>query len=161
MSYSKLHFLKVLTISCFCTLSWSAASQEVVASAGEHLSSNSIQINFTLGQLVNTSESSGSIVVNQGFHQVFSEVVETLAAPDQLVEINVFPNPASHHLTMSSSETSVIYYTLYDLNGAKVSSGNFKESTQLPISSFAKGMYQLLLTNDQEQLLQSFKVQFK
>lgn len=157
----KKYVLKVLFLSFCCVLSEIANSQEVIAPAGEHLQSNSLQINFTLGQLVNTSESAGSIVINQGFHQVFTEVVETLATPDQLVEINVFPNPASQQLTISSPESSVIHYTLYDLNGAKVASGNFKESTQLAIHRYAKGMYQLLLTNDQEQLLETFKVQFK
>lgn len=151
----------ILLATLLFTISTYTSAQEVVASAGENLQSNNIQLNFTLGQLVNTTASSSSAIVTQGFHQVFSEVVEALASPDQFVEINVFPNPASNKLTISSSETSVKYYTLYDLNGAKVASGNFKESTELAIHHFAKGMYQLLLTNDQEQLLETFKVQFK
>lgn len=138
-----------------------STAQEVVASAGENLQSNNIQLNFTLGQLVNTTANSSTAIVTQGFHQVFSEIVETLATPDQLIDINVFPNPASNKLTISSPETSVKYYTLYDLNGAKVASGNFKESAQLDVQRFAKGIYQLLLTNDQEQLLETFKVQLK
>ncbi len=153
--------LSILIATLLFTFSNTSFAQEVVASAGKHLSSNDVQINFTLGQLVNTSESSGSIVINQGFHQVFSEMVETLSTSDQLVEINVFPNPVSHQLTISTAESSIIYYALYDLNGAKIASGNFKESTQLAIHRYAKGMYQLLLTNDKEQLLEMFKVQFR
>lgn len=158
MPFSK---FKILIAIVMLSLATKASSQEVLATAGEHYSSGTLQINFTLGQLINGLAATGAIHVNQGFHQVFAEVVETLGAPDNSVEISVFPNPVSTNLTIRTDYPDEIRFVLYDLNGAKIASGNFIETTQLSVSDFAKGMYQLFLTNVQEELLQAFKVQLQ
>ncbi len=161
MKQHRLLITKVLFVTCLSGIAIGVSSQEVVATAGSQQQANGIQINFTVGQLVNGTESSSNIGINQGFHQVFEDVVEALDVPNEKNQINVFPNPTSTTLTIRSEEPSTIYYTLYDLNGAKVATGDFKEVTQLAINQYAKGMYQLILTNDEEQLLETFKVQFK
>lgn len=138
-----------------------AYAQEVLATAGESFQTSSSQISFTVGQLMNETVSNNTILVTQGFHQTFDEAVAVLDVPDLALAIQVYPNPSYDFLKIVSEDDQEIHYTLYNLLGLKIANGKFHNNTQLAIERFAKGHYQLLLTNPQQQLLQTFKIQFQ
>lgn len=161
MLADKKSFLNTVVASLLFTISMHASAQEVVASAGENLQSNNLQINYTLGQLVNSTASTGSVIVTQGFHQSFAELVEALATPEEKIFIETYPNPTRDFLTIQSEDPDPITYTLYNLNGAKVAKGSFEKITKINVQGFAKGTYQLFLMNQKGQLIDSFKIQFK
>lgn len=137
------------------------SAQEVISSAGETLQSSTTSLDFTLGQLVISTETSSNIIITQGFQQSFEEIVDALAVAQEAVVVRTYPNPTRGFLTIASESEQEIRYTIYSLMGNKVANGTFQKNTQLNIEKFAKGTYQLLLTNAQDQLIQTFKIQFK
>jgi hypothetical protein len=136
-------------------------NQHLISSAGNSYEANGLQMDFSIGQLINTTASTNNIIVTQGFHQSFAEIVEALEVANEVINISTYPNPARHFLTIQSESEIPIFYTLFDLNGAKMASGEFKTSITLDVHHLAKGAYQLFLTNNAEQLLQASKILLK
>lgn len=155
-----LHRLLLVALFLFF-LCGKVPAQEIVATAGETLQSSTTTLDFTLGQLAITTETSSSVIITQGFHQSFEAIVEALAIAEEAVVVSTYPNPTRDFLTIASENDQEINYRIYSLMGSKVTTGKFKQHTQLNIEKFAKGTYQLLLTNAQNQLIQTFKIQFK
>lgn len=153
----------LITFCLLFSISMSAqqTNQQLISSAGSSYQANGLQMDFSIGQLINSTASANNIIVTQGFHQSFAEIVEALEVANEVLNISTFPNPARHSLTIQSESELPIFYNLYDLNGAKVASGKFKNSITLDIQHFAKGAYQLFLTNNQDQLLQTSKILLK
>ncbi|WP_425389499.1 T9SS type A sorting domain-containing protein [Ekhidna sp.] len=137
------------------------ANQHLISSAGSSYQANGFQMDFSVGQLINTTASVTNIIVTQGFHQSFSEIVEALEVADEEFHISTFPNPARNFLTIQSESDITIFYTLYDLNGAKLASGAFNTSITIDVQPLAKGSYQLFLTNSREELVQTSKILLK
>lgn len=149
----------ICVLFAFCITLVSA--QEVISSSGSSYNKTGLLIDFTLGQLIQATHASGGIIVTQGYHQSFAEIVEVLNTPDLPATINTYPNPTRDFLNIEAEEDYLITYTLYDLNGSKVSVGSFQKRIALDIHEFAKGTYQLFLTNEQSQLIGTYKIQFK
>ncbi|HLP50466.1 MAG TPA: T9SS type A sorting domain-containing protein, partial [Chitinophagales bacterium] len=63
-----------------------------------------------------------------------------------LSDISLFPNPANSNLNIVTAIEGNINFTIYDLNGRLMQSGNFSMSSVLNVSSFASGVYQVELT---------------
>ncbi len=147
----------LISLVTYCKIS----AQEIVASAGESLQSSTTSVAFTLGELAISTETSGNIIITQGFHQSFSEITEALAVANEAIAVSVFPNPSSDFLNIISESDEELQYILYNLLGSKVASGAFVKNKQLNIEHYAKATYLLLLTNKKDQLIQSFKIQFR
>lgn len=60
-------------------------------------------------------------------------------------QIKIYPNPASHHLTIELGSSQTAHYSLQILNGQEVQSGSFKQTTNLDISKQPNGIYFLHL----------------
>jgi hypothetical protein len=73
-------------------------------------------------------------------------------------KISVYPNPASETLHLEDIPPGNIRLELYDIRGAKVftASYNNKTSIDLNISTFAEGLYSLLLISEQGKYYSKF-----
>lgn len=76
-----------------------------------------------------------------------NQLVETIELNQESVELKLFPNPTSHdiHVTLSQSLNGV--YEVVDLNGKQLVSGEITSSFTIPSQSFDAGMYFLKIEN--------------
>ena len=153
--------------SCLCFmlvigLTYSIQAQQVVSTAGETYETNTAQVSFTLGQTVIETYSDQVTVVTQGFHQVFDEVISGLEPAREVITVSVYPNPATDRLIVELTDSQeVIHYNVLNLEGQALQKGQFKIRDEIDLVNLTSGLYLLLLTNNREQLIQSFKIQVK
>ena len=121
-------------------------AQEVVSTQGESYSNTSVNIDFTIGEIVINTGTDGTNDLTQGFHQTnwnFLGVEDF--APDY--EASIFPNPTSDVLNIKTSSFENVTYTLYDAQGKLVLKSTLAaEVTLIQVSHLAPGAYSLQLT---------------
>ena len=135
-------------------------AQEVVSSAGQTHTASGYQVNWTLGETVIQTFSTGSNTLTQGFHQTNLQVtpVSELLLPN--FELNVFPNPASDLLFIRMNELPQSPgFALFDLSGKKLAQKNIESTnTQVNLKKFAAGTYFLKIMQNKNQPVQTFKI---
>ncbi|TAL80437.1 MAG: T9SS type A sorting domain-containing protein [Bacteroidetes bacterium] len=128
----------------------SQIKQEVIASAGGYNVNGSLSISWTLGETIIPTFTSGNLVLTHGFQQklIITTVEENL---DVLVDVKVFPNPASDVVNIQFEapvDGEIIVYVL-DSQG-KLVKRDIIESTliekQINLQDLPVGIYYLKLT---------------
>lgn len=136
---------------------FSVAAQEVISTQGDSYSGTGGGIDFTIGEVVIDTDTSGTCSIAQGFHQTNWNFVGIVNhKPDYIVTI--FPNPVGSVLNIKTSSFTNVTYTLYDAQGKIVLQNILSaEQTALQVSQLAKGSY-LLILNNATQNLKTFKL---
>lgn len=120
----------------------------VVASAGASYQSASIQLDWTLGEVVIHTLESNSSMLSQGFHQPNTNLVSLPSLPLETGTLLVWPNPFKDgfeiSLELKSSHRGEI--GLYDMTGHLFWTGSFEGKTwhkNVSLPSLASGQYML------------------
>jgi hypothetical protein len=149
-----------LTLIFLCVLQLSYA-QETIPSTGGNASGTGGVSNYTVGQLVYTTNISTSGSVSQGVQQAFE--FQTLSNPGllaaQLTAVT-YPNPTTDFIVLKITDTTLknLQYTLFDLNGKTIASKPIRtSSTEIAMKNLSVGMYLLKLTKKNKPL-KTFKV---
>jgi len=149
-----------LTLIFLCVLQLSYA-QETIPSTGGNASGTGGVSNYTVGQLVYTTNISTSGSVSQGVQQAFE--FQTLSNPGllaaQLTAVT-YPNPTTDFIVLKITDTTLknLQYTLFDLNGKTIARNPIRtSSTEIPMKNLSIGMYLLKLTKKNKPL-KTFKV---
>ena len=154
----KCHSVLVVAL-IFCGITKSIA-QEVVSSQGDSYTSESVQVDFSIGEVLVDSYATNLVTYTQGFHQ--SYVVElALGTNEPLTKVNVliYPNPASNFLKIEMESSDGSRYLLHDLMGKLVREGSLNtSSTTVDISNLADGTFRLSVANQRGRTLNSFLV---
>ena len=124
--------------------------QEVIASAGGQNSNGGLSVSWTLGETIIPTFTNGDLVVTHGFQQqlIVTTIEENL---DVLVNVKVFPNPASEvvNIQFESPPDKEIVLTVIDSRG-KLIKRYIIESTmvdkQINLQDFPAGIYYFRLT---------------
>ena len=135
-------------------------AQEVIATAGETLTSSTHQISFTVGETVIETIESGNVIINQGMHQSKLTVtnVSDLLYPG--LEVEVFPNPTQDFITIQLVEViGDVEYSIYDVAGKQIINAKISlNETKLDLTNYVRGTYFLKLYIGQNQSIQTFKI---
>ena len=126
-------------------------AQEVVSTQGDSFYNGTGSIDFTLGEVIISTETDGTNTITQGFHLG----VVDFATEHEVV---IFPNPASDWVFIRFKAFENVTYTLYNAQG-KLVKQDILTATQTPIqiSQLAPGAYLLHLKNNIENL-QTIKI---
>lgn len=137
-------------------ISFSSIGQEVISNQGETYSNTNGTIDFTLGEVVINTVSSGTNDITQGFHQTnWSFVGIEDLQPDY--EVSVFPNPMETQLLIQAEKFQGVKYELFDSKGKIVKQAQLvQEETHIDVQHVSAGAYQLRLTNELNQPLKKF-----
>ena len=96
----------------------------VVSSGGNHVSSEKVQLQYTIGQSIATTLSIEMLSLTQGFQQ--PEVKMTTRVNDfrfETLAMEVYPNPVTHRLTVViEGEKYPLFLSMFDLKGSLISS---------------------------------------
>ena len=133
-------------IAGFSTMSAQSFSPQVTASAGTSMSSGSVAMEFTIGEVVTSTLSAGGDVLTQGFHQPKIVIV----AIDPFLDVfsfSVYPNPSDQFVTIETSSKDPLQAKVYNALGQSIfDSQIFSEKTTLDIQHIANGPYLLQIT---------------
>lgn len=148
MKYSVLIFLAML----FTLSAESQYKQDVIASAGGYNTATGVSISWTLGETIipTFTSSDNTLILTHGFQQqlIVTAVEENL---EDLVEITVYPNPASDNVNIKFTEaiTNELNLTIISSQGKPVKSMIIEATTlekQINLQELPAGVYYLKLT---------------
>lgn len=139
------------------------ANPELVTSSGDSFSNTTYQLDWSIGEGITATHSSGAHILTQGFHQGRYEITSIDDFTDIGINITAFPNPTTDYVSvklqkLSASEMSESILILTNLNGKVLLQDKItKTEKQLDFSVFSPGIYFLTLKQE-NQLLKSFKI---
>ena len=116
-------------------------SPEVVATAGDQFSSASINLEWTMGELVTETVEDGN-VLTQGFHQP-QIAITSINDPESLRKLVLSgPNPTQGLLSIQTEEDLTI--RLFDMKGALLLTMEIDQpSANIDLSLFPDGIYMM------------------
>jgi hypothetical protein len=140
--------MKFLTVISLSLLPFFGMAQsitpEVIASAGEHYDNGSVQLSWTLGEVMIDTYDNGNNIVTQGFHQT-QLTVTSIERELVDIEMNVYPNPTSEFLNIELGRNDKdINLQLYDMSGKLIHKdviNAYDTKYVLPMQSVATGKY--------------------
>lgn len=132
-------------------------SPEVVATAGESFSTNSLTLDWTLGEVM-TETYSGTIVLTQGFHQPALQTTSLEDLDSHVGTVTVYPNPTTDRISIQTEKTGVLQAVLWDMSGRVVLQATTSATnTELDLSELPDGIY-LLNLSDGQHTAQSIRI---
>tara|TARA_Y100000768_G_C23883493_1_gene636436 strand:+ start:173 stop:637 length:465 start_codon:yes stop_codon:yes gene_type:complete len=136
----------------FVSYSTSLFSQEVISSQGDSYVGSGGGLDFTIGEVVTSTGSSGETTLTQGFHQT-NWIFVDVKNHDPSYEAIIFPNPTEDFLNIKAISFKNVNYSLFDEMGKLVLNGNlYSEKTLLDVSKLHTGLYSLVLNNPENKL---------
>lgn len=121
----------------------------VISPAGATFKSEGVQLQFSLGEPMNTLIDSSGMVISQGLLQTAVEPISTSIPTLNIEKIDIYPNPFIEQLTIDANfEKEKLTYQLRPINGATVLQGDLEKGTQIiPTKGLVEGIYILTITS--------------
>jgi len=139
-------------------ISLTVNAQEVISSQGDSYSNANGSIDFTIGEVVIATITSGSNSLTQGFHQTNLTV---LAIDDfeTNFKAKVFPNPTKEILNIDILNFEGLNYLIYDISGRQLlKSKIINKVTSLKVNTLADGVYLLVINGENNQKLKTYRI---
>lgn len=138
----------ILLSTLFCLSIFSQSiSKQIISASGESFNNANANISFTIGETIvglMTSQN-GILQLGSGFHPAFQ--MELLSIDEDLLndQIQIFPNPTNELLNISSYNLGLLSVKVTNLNGKIIYSGSILNNSTVDFSSFSKGVYLLII----------------
>lgn len=132
-----LHF----TIS---TVSAQTIEPSLLTTAGDSFQNETIQLDWSIGELAIETISSANIILTQGLHQAEIEVITNIE--EDLISISIYPNPASEFISFQTEyhKYPQLKTIIHDGMGKMVLESNINgRDDLLDISDLKDGVYYL------------------
>lgn len=148
----------VLALVCFgYCLQAQKITPSVIASAGAVMKSNNVSLEWTMGEVITETRSSGNLIVTQGFHQA------NLGVPSSTQQftfqgLQVYPNPVRDLLNIINESGETLQMQLFGSNGQLLMSAHLQQGVQeIKTQTLSNGQYHLMIRN--ENSYQSFTIE--
>ncbi len=159
MTKNRLRYLTLLAIAML--LAGFAEAQESVNTTGGNVAGSGGSAAYSIGQMVYTTHTTGNGSVAQGIQQPYEIFTIGINKTKLSISLNAFPNPVSDLLilTVKDFQLSTLHFQLYDMQGKLLNSGEVtQQQTEIKMASFSAATYLLHLVNQDNKLIQSFKI---
>lgn len=145
--------------SILFTLIFSSTSyfygQEVISPSGNAYNNGGINLYWTIGETITTTQDDGNNIITQGFHQ--PQVTISTVKESTHTVFTVYPNPTTNYFTIEANNKVNSSAFLTDLNGKKIQSFLLNElKTQINIEEYPTGVY--LLTIKENDTINTYKI---
>ena len=150
----------LLTGTCLLLYFHSSAqsiSPQVVATSGNTTQNGSVILEQTIGEPLTASQTAGSNMLTQGFHQpaVSAVGVEEWAQ----VNVTLFPNPSPDYAEIHVPSLLYSEYAVYDAAGRLVAQQPLEsDQFKINIQDYESGVYKLMLKGKIETILTFIKL---
>jgi len=156
--------LRVLPLLLFgllaIPLSAQTASPTVVSTGGGDGTAGASRMTWTIGELSIATVGNSEQLLTQGFQQPSYTVVSVEEADHLGPRIALYPNPADELLMLQLERMPQNeQYMLLDAQGKTLLTNRISEAnTTIPVANCPPGSYFLRITDDQQQMLHTFKI---
>lgn len=121
---------------------------EILGTAGDSFKNNTMILDWTIGEAMITTLTNESTQITQGFHQSTIIINDIKELPSGIEALNLFPNPASNHITLQSKfiKEQDIDLDLIAINGERLFSKHvrgFNLNETIDLSTLPSGLYYL------------------
>jgi len=136
---------KIFGIVLLTVVSLSLVAQKAVTTTGNNVSNDDFSMDYSIGQTAFNVNTNSEYTITPGVIQVFEITTPTLAV-ENLVEVNLFPNPTNDLVRIKST---LLYtdFKLYDLTGQLIKEGIIRDNV-IDVSKVATSTYLLLITDN-------------
>jgi len=145
-------------------------SPDIIASGGDISNSSALSLEWTLGELMVTTNQTRSGNLTEGFHQPFlniselPEIVFSSDSHDDLhsdLKVDVWPNPVHSivNFQLESDTENQYFLECFDIRGGIVTSKTKispSTLTKIDLDQYPSGMYFLKLSNEESDLIKTF-----
>lgn len=140
------------------------SKHDVIATSGEFFSNSSHSISWTLGECTTETFTATENTLTQGFQQSVYLITSIDDLTIEGITVKAYPNPVSDLINISvKTEDGIqkqVLVRLYDSQGKNLLSDKFStDLIQLDMSQYSGGFYLLKLANQDNQIIQNFKIQ--
>jgi len=139
-----------------------AQAQESVNATGGDAAGSGGFASYSVGQVVYTTNSGSSGSVAQGVQHAYEiSIITATMETDLSISLSVFPNPTADHLTLqlSNYNSPNLSYQLFDMQGKLVRNEQLAaQQTTITMSYLPSATYFVHIINQENQLVQSFKI---
>ena len=133
--------------------------QSVISTSGNNFSTASTAISWTIGEVVIETVANGNNTLTQGFHQSELDVTSVQSHLPSF-NISVYPNPIVSKLTINLGDYEAkAFLEIVDISGKTVHLSSTATNTNIDLSGLSSGVYFLSIKNDEDQILNTFKIQ--
>jgi len=149
--------LSLFLLSAFHFLSAQSVERQLSATAGGSFS-GTFQMDWSIGETVVTTGAVGSVLLNQGFHQMqYSSPSNGLV--QVLNSLQIWPNPCQSSLNLqSTARLDGSHITVMNTLGSQVAAFNWLggEVFNADVSALAPGTYLLVLESTKQRTVFKF-----
>lgn len=150
--------MKKLLLFGALALSTFTYAQEVVSTQGDSYSNANGSIDYTIGEVVINIVTDGTNELTQGFHQTNWNFLG-VDNHEQNLDATVFPNPMGSELHIQTASYENLSYLLYDAAGRIVAEEKLGSiETSIDVSTYAPSSYTLVLRNENQEKVKTFKL---
>ena len=148
---------KVMVLAALLTACFGLKAQATFSTVGGEATSGSAKLSYTAGQVA-TQQAKARVTnaerltakLTEGVQQAYS--IEELKIDGVIpiaADIKIYPNPTTDNITVRVVGESQQNYTLYDVNGRKLSNGKLQNGeTSIDMSDLPAGSYVLKVTGN-------------
>ena len=142
------------------TLSIAQAQESFNTSGGDAIGSGGT-IAYSVGQVVYTTDTGSSGTVAQGVQHAYEIFTVGIKETALNISLTAFPNPTTENLTLQISDYNKekLSYQLFDMQGKQLSNGQIlAQQTQINMNSLPTATYFINIVNQENKIVQSFKI---
>ncbi len=154
--------LGVATVLAFSLSLSTLSAQESVNATGSNASGSGGSVNYSVGQVVYTSNTGTNGSVAQGVQQPYeiSVITGIKEAKSTNLSVSAYPNPTTDYLTLSIEEFDIsdLSYQLYDVNGKLLQSEKITgNQTNIAMTNLVPATYFIKVVKHNKQV-KMFKI---
>ena len=159
--------LLILTITLLSfTLKGQTIERQLIGSTGNLSETTNFQVSATSGEIAISTETSGTIILTQGFQQPLPEdFVSSINIDNSDIEIAIYPNPTISSIKLDLKSNTKIDFNIQvlNINGNKIVqnrklSFSGKTSEIFDFNHLPPNTYILLIKNKKGKVVKSFEV---
>lgn len=129
----------ILLAFVMCSIS---NAQQVVTTAGESMTNNTVQVNWTIGEPITEVSTNGKTTVTPGLNQPLLTIETSVENIKNKIGISIFPNPTSQFINIKYDGLLPAKIKILSINGTVLSIKELKAHTmQLDFSKNENGIY--------------------
>lgn len=140
-------------------------SRESISVAGSFTETLDYHLSFTVGETIGNTTRNSGLILTQGFEQGKIHIV--LGYEDESIDLELvaYPNPTRDMVTLAVENYagSKLRYTVYSLQGVPLLANRqvelgFTKRAQIDFTTLPVGLYQLVITTEDEKLVKTLKI---
>lgn len=153
--------LLLFMVFCYTLVYCQSLNPTVIATAGNFYANANNSVSWTIGECIPETFSDSSNKLTQGFQQGIYEIKTAADFTENLLKINLYPNPATDfvNLEISSQNDKVFTYQLFDVNGKCLKNEKITSvKSEITLTGYSGGILLLNVFENENKLLKSFKI---